>query len=262
MPQEDVQAILRNSGTAVETAGYYDDVWATDNRGPQEMTLPGSLGEARYLFIKDALCEIGQGKQIAILDLGCGSGWLETFISPLGHVTAIDFSPETIARARQQYGEHADFRLADPNDPHLGLPSDQLFDVVISGEVIEHVEEPSALLHQISTFLQPYGYCIMTTPNGIVWPRYQKDKRYLRWHQPIENWLKPRELARLLRQNNFEVVRHEGWSCTEYPYTALSIIFSQSLVLRVVRKLKFWRLWRWVMLYGGIVQFVVAKRQA
>lgn len=46
-----------------------------------------------------------------------------------------------------------------------GLPS-ALFDVVVSVEVIEHVEEDDLFVSEISRVLTPGGVAILTTPNG------------------------------------------------------------------------------------------------
>jgi len=40
------------------------------------------------------------------------------------------------------------------------------FDMILIGEVIEHVAHPDALLRHIVTLVRPGGYVLMTTPNG------------------------------------------------------------------------------------------------
>ena len=47
----------------------------------------------------------------------------------------------------------------------------QIFDTVICGEFIEHVEEPYRLLRRLRTLLAPEGRLILSTPNPIGFPR-------------------------------------------------------------------------------------------
>ncbi len=194
----------RNTATATGTSGYYDRLWA------QHGVELGYIDRSRAEFVVAALREIRRDGGLSILDLGCGRGWMAPFLSPFGSVTGIDFSPEGIRIAREAYGQHARFLLAQADAPMLGLPGDARFDVVVCSEVIEHVAEPAALLRQIAGLLHPGGWCLLTTPNGNVWTRFRSDPRFVDQLQPIENWLTTRGLAALLRQEGYRVVRHEG----------------------------------------------------
>lgn len=43
-------------------------------------------------------------EQKSVLDVGCGSGWLATLVSPNAEYLGIDLNPEGIAIARERYG--------------------------------------------------------------------------------------------------------------------------------------------------------------
>jgi len=73
-----------------------------------------------------------------VVDLGCG---LSPFIDKMGGV-GVDYSPETIKKCKEMY-KNATFVCSDV----LHTPfEDQSFDTAVSGEVIEHLEDPGALV--------------------------------------------------------------------------------------------------------------------
>lgn len=73
------------------------------------------------------------------------------------------------------------------------------FDIVVSMEVIEHVQDQDRYLQLVHGYLVEDGYLILTTPNARVQIRRQKEE-LIRWGlQPIENWLTLKELTKMLR---------------------------------------------------------------
>jgi 2-polyprenyl-6-hydroxyphenyl methylase/3-demethylubiquinone-9 3-methyltransferase len=48
----------------------------------------------------------------------------------------------------------------------MTLEFDTCFDLILMGEVIEHVAHPDLFLKKIAQMVKPGGYIIMTTPNG------------------------------------------------------------------------------------------------
>jgi SAM-dependent methyltransferase len=94
-----------------------------------------------------------------VLDLGCGTGYgTAQLAESLENVYAIDrISPDSEAR----HGR-AQFLRADMN----GMPlHDGCFDLVVSFQVIEHLEDPSHYLTTIARTLRPGGVALITTPN-------------------------------------------------------------------------------------------------
>lgn len=189
-----------NAAAAVRTASYYDELW-------RSLDEPDDDDKLRLAFVSFALGRIPRAERLAILDLGCGSGWMAPELARWGQVTGVDFSATAILRARDRFGAHASFVLAESGSPTLGLPTGG-FDVVISSDVIEHVPRPKALLRQAAEFLRPGGWLVLTTPNGSVWPEYEALFRGRL--QPIENWIAPEPLVQLLSEAGFEVLLHEG----------------------------------------------------
>jgi len=100
---------------------------------------------------------------LSTLDLGCNNGWGTHLLAGTAkEVIGLDVSH--VADARQRYGS-VDFRLYDGH--HLPF-SDERFDVVVSLQVIEHIDDPKKYLAEIARVLIPGGRAIFTTPNATV----------------------------------------------------------------------------------------------
>jgi 2-polyprenyl-3-methyl-5-hydroxy-6-metoxy-1,4-benzoquinol methylase len=194
------RALAANADAAVRTASYYDRLWSELDDVPDEDD------RIRLDFIVFALGRLALPHLPSILDLGCGSGWMTPALSAWGTVTGVDFSPLAIRRARERYGGYATFHQAAPESPTLGLSG--RFDVVVCSDVIEHVPEPRALIRQAAGFLEDGGWCLLSTPNGTVWPEYRR--LFEGRMQPIENWLTPARLSQLLTEAGFAIHLHEG----------------------------------------------------
>ena len=104
-----------------------------------------------------------------LLDVGCGEG---TFLRALGErfdhlaLSGVEMSETQAERARTLVSR-ADVRLAVADE---GLPfADASFDLVYSGEVIEHVYDPDAFARECARVLAPGGILVLSTPNFAAW---------------------------------------------------------------------------------------------
>lgn len=94
-----------------------------------------------------------------VLDLGCGSGYGTAELSDsLPRIVGLDrISPDS---ANQR--ENIDWVRADLRGNPLRPAS---FHLIVSFQVIEHLEDPHVYLDSISRLLAPGGTAIITTPN-------------------------------------------------------------------------------------------------
>lgn len=92
-----------------------------------------------------------------VLDVGCGTGRLSLFFAEDNHVTGIDVNNNTIV-------QHANFTFIQGDAERLPFP-DHHFDVVVSFDVIEHVEHDRLFVQEIYRVLQPGGELLLGTPN-------------------------------------------------------------------------------------------------
>lgn len=101
----------------------------------------------------------------SVLDMACGAGYGSAIIASNGAVgvTGIDIAEEAISYARGNYKSPVlDFQQLDFKEAHKIGKS---FDLVISFETIEHVENPGEFIKVAASVLKPGGRCIISTPN-------------------------------------------------------------------------------------------------
>ncbi len=134
-----------------------------------------------------------------ILDLGCATGWFTKRLSQFGQATGIDLSEVAISLAKSQF---PDIKFISGNIYEIPISQDY-FDVVVSQEVIAHVEDQIAFLERIAYTLKPGGYLVVTAANKIVMERvdFGPDPR-----EHIKQWLDMRTLKQLLVPH-FKVLR-------------------------------------------------------
>lgn len=116
----------------------------------------------------DLLLRHGPQRPATVLDVGCGDG---TFLRRLDRLAGrpwsyhgTDFSPYCLELARAL---PYTFRQGNLEE---GIPfGDDMFDVVYSGEVIEHLYNPDLLLEECGRVLKPGGLLVLTTPNFQTW---------------------------------------------------------------------------------------------
>lgn len=102
-----------------------------------------------------------------VLDVGCASGYLGTELKKHGaYVVGSDVSAAAAEVAKQKLDEI--YRI----EPGEILPADaktKEFDIIILGEVLEHVFDPAQMLMGAKRFLKSDGFFIITTPNFLTW---------------------------------------------------------------------------------------------
>jgi 2-polyprenyl-3-methyl-5-hydroxy-6-metoxy-1,4-benzoquinol methylase len=248
--------ITGNAKVSASHGESYDEYWRRVGSVDPDM----GYAKVRKEFIEYVMKKYLQPEQdLRILDLGCGTGWLTAFLARYGKATGVDFAPDTITRAQEVYGSLANYVLADPDSPKLGLPNDTMFDFVVASEVIEHVEDQKSFLSQVSAFLIPNGWFLLTTPNKRYWKHYQKNERFQIWGQPIENWLTPDEGVRLLKEDNFQVIWREGWPDSG-GYTALNKLADNRYCRRLSKVLGVYHFYARLILPFCMFQMILARK--
>ena len=156
-------------------------------------------------------------KTINILDIGCGGGLLSEPMSRLGaSVVGIDASKKNIEVAKFHAKKNKlkiNYICASPEI----LKIQKKFDVILSMEIVEHVEDINFFIKKSSELLKKNGLMFIATLNktlksymfAIVGAEY-----ILRW-LPIgtHDWnkfIKPDELIKITKINNLKLEKLDG----------------------------------------------------
>ena len=111
-------------------------------------------------------------KSVRILDYGCGGGQLLTYLRILGYknLTGVDVRGDSIMRKinvlHNNIGFETDIFF---NYDGVQLPfSDESFDIIISQQVIEHVNNIDNYFSECKRVLSPHGEMFLDFPHRLV----------------------------------------------------------------------------------------------
>lgn len=122
----------------------------------------------RHLDLIDFMLGAALDRRVRLLDVGCGLGSLALKLRRGGfeHVQGVDFLDPGLVR-RDALETMARYVQADLNVTGLAHFAPESFEVVVSSDVIEHIESPAFLLREIARVLVPGGALFLTYPNAF-----------------------------------------------------------------------------------------------
>ncbi len=116
----------------------------------------------------------GPGRRV--LDLGCRDGALTRAYTDGNEVVGVDADREALAEAAKLGIET---HWADLDEP---LPfEDESFDVVVAGELMEHLRDPARFASEARRVLRPSGTFVASVPNAF---RLKNRLRFLMGRKP------------------------------------------------------------------------------
>jgi len=101
----------------------------------------------------------------SVLDVGCGNGVISRHLGRFGfRVTGIDVSEKAIEKA-QSLNQFSNVKFMVKSAEDL-IAEGIRYDAIICSEVLEHLNDPDALLDVLNKSLSRNGKLIITVPNG------------------------------------------------------------------------------------------------
>ncbi len=159
---------------------------------------------------RDRILALASGVGMRVLDVGCAAGALAGRIKERGNwVGGIELSDEGRRQAAERLDKVWSFDI-EGSWPDEVQQAD--LDLVILGEVLEHVFDPVTVLRSVARSLKSDGAIIITTPNFMTWTnrlrflagdlRYQKEGMFDFGHI---RWFTHRYLKEVLAESGFQI---------------------------------------------------------
>ncbi|MDX6469590.1 MAG: hypothetical protein QOF75_1393 [Gaiellaceae bacterium] len=110
-----------------------------------------------------AIARFVGGPGLRVLDVGCRTGALTQHYAPGNHVVGVDVDRDALAYTAERL--EIETLWADVEET---LPFDDAsFDVVVAGEILEHLADPAAAVDQVRRVLKPGGRFVGSVPNAF-----------------------------------------------------------------------------------------------
>ena len=162
-----------------------------------------------------------------ILDVGCGGGILCEAMAERGAiVTGLDVEIDAISCARE-HALHRELSIDYVCQPIESFDANP-FDSITCMEMLEHVKEPELVIRHCARLLKEGGYLFLSTLNrtlkayatAIVGAEYILGLLPRQTHD-FDKFIKPSELATMIRSSGLEMVGMTGLDYNPITRTAL-----------------------------------------
>ncbi|MCO4760719.1 MAG: class I SAM-dependent methyltransferase [Myxococcales bacterium] len=161
-------------------------------------------------WLTRAISELGTDGLPSLVDVGAGTGGMLERISSQCDAWGVEYSPDGAAFCHSR-----GVRVLRGGLPHLPLTSDR-FDLALSMDVFEHVEDDVAAMADVRRVLRPGGRLIMTVP-ALQWLWSEHDEA-LHHHRRYDKQM----LETRLGEAGFRVVRCSYYNSLLLPPIALA----------------------------------------
>jgi SAM-dependent methyltransferase len=171
----------------------------------------------RRTVLDRAVAGLGLPRPARILDAGCGSGRNMVDLARHGTVTGVELSETSVCLARaRETGEVIEGSVLD-------MPfEDASFDLAVSLDVIEHLDDDLDALRELRRVVAPGGALLVTVPAyGWLWSGHDEINHHYR---------------RYTRRSLQQVAQLAGWEQARTTYFN-SLLLPVAIVLRALDRL-------------------------
>ncbi|HRA46808.1 MAG TPA: class I SAM-dependent methyltransferase [Thermomicrobiales bacterium] len=130
----------------------------------------------RFDMITEIVEALPRNESFRLLDAGCGTGQMTKLLEKYGDAVGLELAPEAIAFARKRGVQNiVQGSITDPPFPAGS------FDLVLSLDVIEHVDNDVQILESLFEIVKPGGHLIVTVPAfQSLWSQHDEINQHKR----------------------------------------------------------------------------------
>lgn len=168
--------------------------------------VPNEDESIRLKELVNVIDSLNINQPIEVLEVGCGRGWLCNELSKYGVVVGIEPVQAVVEYAKKIFPKiefHAAFL-----DGFIGKFPARKFDLIVSTEVLEHVNDKSNFLKLMKSVLKPNGTIIITTPRLEIYDAFVTQYG-VEPGQPVEEWLSEEQAEKLIKDEGFVIHSHK-----------------------------------------------------
>ncbi len=162
-----------------------------------------------YSILKRAIKENIAKRGGVVLDVGCATGELLSFLHPKKGV-GVDLSAKMIEIAKYKFAsdKSLSFEALDIQRSFVG----GRYDYILLNDVIEHLTDPKSALKNIAKSMTPETILILSMANPFWEPVLMiLEKLHLKMPEGEHQRISERELKGILRQNGLKVIRKKTY---------------------------------------------------
>ena len=151
-----VYQFLKFGTSNINTQERWDAAWTRHRQG-------GTRGSGALIELRERICGLVPSGS-TVLDVGCGVGETLDLLRSKRECTCsgVDIAPSAVSAVVEKGMDARVTKL--PSIPY----ADEVFDVVVCTETLEHVNDASATLDSIRRVLKPGGMLLLSVPDGSI----------------------------------------------------------------------------------------------
>jgi ubiquinone/menaquinone biosynthesis C-methylase UbiE len=142
-----------------------------------------------------------------ILDVAGGVGYIGETVKDMGGVYInLDISTGMLSLAKNKLSLHKGDHLLILSDVHKIPLQNNKVDIALMSEVLEHLENPERVLHEVNRVLKPEGIIIVTNPNPF-WAPIQFVAEKVKYKSPEgpHKYIYHKQLIRSIESEGFSI---------------------------------------------------------
>ena len=175
------------------------------------------LGRRR--IVRTIIEKLQPGRDLSIIDVGCGTGGNLSMLADFGTVVGSEFDAEAAATAADR-GVAEIVRSGLPNRMPF---ADGQFHLVTLLDVLEHIDEDQASLATLVNLLRPGGHLVVTVPAfQFLWGQHDVEHHHRRRYRA-------RQLRQRLEASGLQVRWISYYNSLLFPLVVLVRLFRRVL---------------------------------